>query len=387
MTFRSLSTRTPALVAAGATLALVAGGTAVYATGGTTVELSVDGDARALELRGDTVADVLSAAGLEVGEHDQLTPSADTQIDDGDLVSLRRARPLQLVVDGAARTVWVTSESVDEALQEVGVRADGAALSASRSREIGLDGLSLDVRLPKTVTVLVDGTSVPRTTTGATVADLLAEAGVVVRPQDRVSVPLDGPLVDQTAVAVFRVDEETVVEQVPVPAGTVRRDDPSALVGTEKVLQQGRAGVLSRTTVVNRVDGVETGRTVTGEVRTTEATPTVIGVGTKPKPVPVPIAPRPAPAPQRPAASVPAPTGGGGLNWAALARCESGGNPRAVSSTGKYHGLYQFSVQTWAAVGGSGLPSQASAAEQTARAQILYNRSGRGQWPVCGRYL
>jgi hypothetical protein len=58
-----------------------------------------------------------------------------------------------------------------------------------------------------------------------------------------------------------------------------------------------------------------------------------------------------------------------------------------VSSTGRYHGLYQFSVATWQAVGGSGLPSNASPAEQTARAQILYSRSGRGQWPVCGKNL
>ncbi len=69
--------------------------------------------------------------------------------------------------------------------------------------------------------------------------------------------------------------------------------------------------------------------------------------------------------------------------WAALARCESGGNPTAVSRNGLYYGLYQFSLPTWRAMGGSGLPTQASAAEQTARAQALQARSGWGQWPVC----
>ena len=58
-----------------------------------------------------------------------------------------------------------------------------------------------------------------------------------------------------------------------------------------------------------------------------------------------------------------------------------------MSPNGRYHGLYQFSVATWAGVGGSGLPSQASPAEQTQRAQALYNKAGRGQWPTCGRYL
>jgi hypothetical protein len=76
----------------------------------------------------------------------------------------------------------------------------------------------------------------------------------------------------------------------------------------------------------------------------------------------------------------------GGLNWAALARCESGGNPRAVNPAG-YYGLYQFSPSTWRSVGGSGLPSRASSAEQTRRAVILYHRSGAGQWPHCGPRL
>lgn len=87
-------------------------------------------------------------------------------------------------------------------------------------------------------------------------------------------------------------------------------------------------------------------------------------------------------------APAPSRSGGraGGLNWAALARCESGGNPRAVNPAG-YYGLYQFSRATWRSVGGSGLPSRASSAEQTRRAIILFNRSGAGQWPHCGPRL
>ena len=68
----------------------------------------------------------------------------------------------------------------------------------------------------------------------------------------------------------------------------------------------------------------------------------------------------------------------------AIAACESGGDPTAVSSNGMYHGKYQFSVSTWQAVGGTGLPSQAPEAEQDMRAAMLYARSGPSQWPVCG---
>jgi len=76
-----------------------------------------------------------------------------------------------------------------------------------------------------------------------------------------------------------------------------------------------------------------------------------------------------------------------GLNWSALAQCESGGNPRAIGGGGAYRGLYQFMLSTWRSVGGVGDPINASRGEQTYRAQLLYRRSGAGQWGACGRRL
>lgn len=75
-----------------------------------------------------------------------------------------------------------------------------------------------------------------------------------------------------------------------------------------------------------------------------------------------------------------------GLDWEALRQCESGGD-YANKNNPTYRGGYQFSYATWASVGGSGDPADASPDEQDARAQALYARSGAGQWPTCGRLL
>jgi LysM repeat protein len=72
--------------------------------------------------------------------------------------------------------------------------------------------------------------------------------------------------------------------------------------------------------------------------------------------------------------------------WRKVAECESSGNPRAVNPAG-YYGLFQFDLQTWRSVGGSGNPAKASAAEQLMRAKKLYAQRGAQPWPVCGRYL
>ena len=69
----------------------------------------------------------------------------------------------------------------------------------------------------------------------------------------------------------------------------------------------------------------------------------------------------------------------------AIAACESGGDPGAVDASGTYRGKYQFDMQTWSSVGGTGDPAAASEAEQDARAAQLYAQSGSTPWPVCGQ--
>lgn len=69
----------------------------------------------------------------------------------------------------------------------------------------------------------------------------------------------------------------------------------------------------------------------------------------------------------------------------AIAACESGGDPEAVSSDGTYRGKYQFDQGTWESVGGSGDPAAAPEAEQDYRAALLYSEAGSSPWPICGQ--
>jgi resuscitation-promoting factor RpfC len=110
-----------------------------------------------------------------------------------------------------------------------------------------------------------------------------------------------------------------------------------------------------------------------------------------PPPAPVIIAPAqgqaPAPAPAAPAA--PAPAAGGGVSpssgyEACVIAAESGGNAGAVNASSGAGGLYQFLPSTWAGLGRSGLPQNASPAEQQAAFNQLYAQAGSAPWSSDG---
>jgi len=68
---------------------------------------------------------------------------------------------------------------------------------------------------------------------------------------------------------------------------------------------------------------------------------------------------------------------------AQIAQCESGGDITAVSRDGRFRGKYQFSQETWEALGGTGDPAAADEPTQDAFAAALYTERGAAPWPAC----
>jgi resuscitation-promoting factor RpfB len=349
------------------------GGSAAYFLAQKTVTVTVDGQSHEVSTYAATAGEVLSDEGLRPASHDVVLPDPAAAVSDGDTIVLNRARPLALTVDGVRSDVFTTALSVDGALDELGYRAENLVLSASRSERLPLDGMDLSIATSKDVTVIADGQERVVATTAATAGDLLAEQGIALSPTDRTSLYPTQPLLDSMVLRVTRVQVEDVTEVEPVDYETVETDDPEAFEGDRTVTTDGVEGERTITWRVTTTDGVETGREQVDSTVTTPPVDEQVSVGTKEKPV----------ATSSGSAAV---ATADGLNWAALAKCESGGRPDAVSASGTYRGMYQFSRATWAGVGGSGDPAAASVAEQTKRAQMLYARSGAGQWG-CGSHL
>ncbi|MER5473648.1 ubiquitin-like domain-containing protein [Streptomyces sp. NPDC002685] len=348
-------------------VAFLAGGTSAFVANDKAIELSVDGRPRALHTFADDVTELLADEGVKVGAHDVVAPAPGTALTNGDEVAVRYGRPMHLTLDGEGRRVWTTAHTVEGALRQLGVRAEGAYVSTSRSQRIGREGLALDVRTERTVTIMADGRARTIRTNAASVGEAVEEAGITLHGQDTTSVAAGSFPRDGQTVTVLRVTGTREVREEPIPFQVRRADDSSLFKGIEVVERAGQYGALRVTYTLRTVNGVkQRPRLVRSEVvRKPQAQ--LVRVGTKPHP--------------------PSVGGADHLNWSGLAACESGGRPGAVDPSGTYGGLYQFDTRTWHALGGSGRPQDASAAEQTLRAKKLYVRRGASPWPHCGPRL
>ena len=338
------------------------------------VTLSVDGKASTVHAFGSTVGDILKKQDISIREHDVVVPAPSTQVADGQKIVVRYGRKLTVTIDGRTREYWTTATTVSAALQELGIRADSAKLSASRSMSLGRQGLVLSVTTPKQVTVRVDGKNRTVTTTGATVADLLSELKIAKDADDRVKPGVTTPVTAGLSVAVLRVTSRTVKETQAIAAPVTRQKDSTLYVGQTKTLKAGSAGAKVVTYKVVRVDGKLESKKVIGSTVTQAPVRAIVAVGSKARP------------------SAPAPsagnTSGAGINlsnaamWDRIAECESGGNWSINTGNGYYGGL-QFDIRTWLGAGGGDFASRAdlaSRAEQITVANRVYADRGLQPW-------
>lgn len=410
----ALLRRPAALIGAAVVVVLVviaAGAAWVFTQKSVTVV--VDGKARDLSTHAGTVGSVLDDQSLSVGSHDVLAPGKDVPVKDGSRIVLDHGRPVQLTVDGSTKTIWVTATSVGDALGQSGVRP-GAWVSASRSRQIPLDGISLTVRPPHAATVIADGHKKTVMTTATDVAGLLGQVNVQASEKDTVTPGRSKALTPGIVVHVDRVKVSTSTTTGTLAAKTVRKADAQLDRGQTRTVTDGHDGTVRTTVRVTTTNGKVTSRKTVDRSVTRTPAPTVIAYGTKDQPAQLPQAisssnspdsgssgsgsspssPPSSPSPSSPSpssspssASASAPASSSGINWDAIAQCEAGGN-WSINTGNGYTGGLQFNSGTWLGNGGgqyAPTAGQASRSQQIAIADKIASSRGTSPWPVCGK--
>ena len=359
-----------ALVAAGAVaLAAVIGTTVGYASMGKDVTLNVDGHVEHVTADGDTVGQVLKDQGITLRSHDEVAPAVDQPVHDGTTIAIRYGKPLKLDVDGDTTTYWVTATNVRGALQEIDRSFDRAHLSVSRGAGITRDGLRISIATPKRLTFVIGGKkAVHRSVPVYTVAQALKAMDVRLGKDDVVHPGLHRRLTDGDKIVLDRIRiVRKHVKGEALPFTTITRDDSSMARGSSTVARNGREGLRDVTYRIVFRNGRLVARKLVSQHVLREPVAKIVRVGTR--------------------TVVTTNYASGSTVWDRLAQCESGGNWATNTGNGYYGGL-QFSLSTWRAYGGSGLPSDASRLTQIDIATKIRDASGGyGAWPACAASL
>ncbi|WP_406100253.1 ubiquitin-like domain-containing protein [Streptomyces sp. NBC_01013] len=264
-------------------VAFLAGGTTAFVAEDKAVTLDLDGEPRTLHTFADDVGELLAEQGIDADDGTAVSPAPGTRLSDGDVITVGGPRPVTLTLDGVRRRVWTSEATVGAALRRLGVRADGAYLSVPPAAPIGRNGLTLDVRTERTVTVMADGREHTVRTNAATVREAVAGAGVILHGEDTTSVaPESFPREGQT-VSVLRIATLKVVREELLPYGVERSGDGSLAVGTEVVEREGRDGSRRVMYALRTVNGVRQKPRVLASEVVREPVSQVVKAGTGPR--------------------------------------------------------------------------------------------------------
>jgi resuscitation-promoting factor RpfB len=339
-----------------------------------TVTLNVDGKVSSVQTFGGSVGQVVKSAKVELQPADRVSPAADARVEDGSVINVNLAKAVKISLDGAEKTINTTSANVEGLVTELGV-ASASEVSAPKDAQLSVSGSFVAISTPKAVSILADGKASKTTSTAATVADVLNDAGVKLGVTDRLSQPGNAHVVNDMVIKVSRVDAgKTASTSEDVPFETMTSESAELFKGDKKVTQAGVLGKVDKNFKLVLVDGREAARTLVSESVTVQPVTEKVTVGTKEKPEA---------AGANTGAAAPAMMNE--AMWDKIAQCESTGNWSINSGNGYYGGL-QFDIQTWLGAGGGAYAPNASLAtkaQQIAIANSIYAQRGLSPWG-CG---
>ncbi|HTI25387.1 MAG TPA: transglycosylase family protein, partial [Kutzneria sp.] len=259
-------------------------------------------------------------------------------------------------VDGVSKTQWVKSLTVADALREMGVKTDNAKLSVDPSKQIPLNGMSMDIKTAKTVTIS-DGGNAPKqlTTYAVTIQELLKSLNIQLGADDNVAPAGDTKLATGAQITVSRNGVTVVQENQDIQPTTQIVNDPTLDEGVTQVMDPGVVGKQNVTYRVTMHNGQQTDKQQIGVQIITPMKPKVVKNGTKALP--------------------------GDEIWDRIAVCEASSNWHANTGNGYYGGL-QFNNPTWLSNGGGQYAPRADLATREQQIAIANKvRAARGLEP------
>lgn len=195
--------------------------------------LVIDGQAQTLETRESLLSDVLEKEQISLQPHDELSLGLSDEIKDGDRVVINRAQKISLTADGATKTLYTTEDTIGQAIDKLGIALEG---------------------------------------------------------YDKIFPSLDTTVSADMEIKIVRINKQTVQRTTNLPFRVIKTADPSLTVGTVRVAQAGKPGVMIQHIEKIYQDGELASMRMIGKEVQTVTKDKIIAVGTKAIPKPAVVA-------------------------------------------------------------------------------------------------
>lgn len=257
-----------------------------YADGQHLVSVFVDGNKRVMATSAGTVGGALEQLKVDTGKGDVIEPAPTTAIDQPIFnINIYRAMPATIFDDGKKVQVLTGYQSPRQIVAAAGLtsypedivtldRVDNFVLGGTVGRQV-------TIRRAKPVQVVIAGQVYNFRTQKNTVGELFAEKGLQVNSGDVVNLSIDAPLSAGQRIVVNRLSQSIVQQKESIPASVSYEYDANQPLGYSTVKQAGKDGTKIVSFLVSLTNGSETGRSKLDENVIESPSPRVIVKGSK----------------------------------------------------------------------------------------------------------
>ena len=245
------------------------------------VSLTLNGNKKEIKTHAETVHELLGELKINYKKQDYLSPSVNAKVKDNMQIVWKPACMVILKLNGEEKKVWTTRKTVKEFLAESEI-----AIKEQDQLSVPLEAKikqGLIINLDTAFQVVVNDGGEERTvwSTSTTVADFLEQQGIKLNELDRVEPGLDQMIGENVPINIVRVEKVTDVVEEPLEFATVTQKDSNLESGKQQVVQEGKIGKVQKTYEVILENGQEVSKTLISENVMENATDKIVAVGTK----------------------------------------------------------------------------------------------------------
>lgn len=245
------------------------------------VVFTTDGQQQVVKAHMHTVEDLLDEVDIEMKEHDYLSHDLDTKLVDGMEIEYKTAKKVTLTVDGQPETMYTTAINVGQLLNELDIEINEFDKVSHEAREVIVENMEITIDRAFEIKVVDGGKASSYWTTKTSVKQFLQENDIELDRLDKIEPALNEQIDAKTTISITRVVkfEKEIEEEIAFEVE--ERNDPSLEKGKTKVLQEGKKGLAKRTYEITTENGEEVDRKMLKETIIEKPVKKVVAVGTK----------------------------------------------------------------------------------------------------------